>query len=160
MQFTIRKIEPKDTDVVYKLLIELALHEKIKDKLKLTPEKMQHDLFSDYADWHGFVVDNEEVGVIGFCLFTIANINRSYNTSPMLNIDDLYIKPAFRQYGLGKRLLAAIGNIAKECGIDRLELWCLKDNTLGQTFYQKCGGEKLSYLDVYCLTVDQLMVNN
>ncbi len=160
MQFIIRKIEPKDVDTVYKLLIELALHEQIKDKLKLTPEKMQHDLFSDYADWHGFVVDNEEVGVIGFCLFTIANINRSYNTSPLLHIDDFYIKPAFRQYGLGKRLLAAVGNIAKECGIDRLELWCLKDNTLGQIFYQKCGGEKLDYVDVYCLTVDQLMANN
>lgn len=156
MQFTIRKMEPQDIDTVYKLLIELALHEQIKDKLKLTPEKMQHDLFSDYADWHGFVVDNDEVGVIGFCLFTIANINRSYNTSPLLHIDDFYIKPAFRQYGLGKRLLAAIGNIAKGCGIDRLELWCLKDNTLGQTFYQKCGGEKLDYLDIYCLTVNDL----
>lgn len=157
MQFTIRKIEPQDVDTVYKLLIELALHEQIKDKLKLTPEQMQYDLFSSNADWHGFVVANEEVGVIGFCLFTIANINRSYNTSAMLHIDDLYIKPAFRQYGLGKRLLGAIGSIAKECGIERVELWCLKDNLLGQTFYQKCGGERLNYLDVYCLTVDNML---
>ena len=156
MQFTIRKIEQKDVTTVYKLLIELALHEQIKDRLKLTEEQMQHDLFSSNADWHGFVVANEEFGVIGFCLFTIANINRSYNTSPLIHIDDLYIKPAFRQYGLGKRLLAAIGNIDKECGIDRLELWCLKDNSLGQTFYQKMGGEKLTYLDVYCLSVDSV----
>lgn len=158
MQFTIRNIEPQDVDSVYKLLIELALDEQLKDRLQITPEKMQHDLFSAQGDWHGFVVANEEVGVIGFCLFTIANINRSYNSSPLIHIDDLYIKPVFRQYGLGKRLLAAVGNIAKECGIDRIELWCLKDNTLGQAFYQKMGGEKLNYLDVYCLTTDNLPI--
>ncbi|MGE3318530.1 MAG: GNAT family N-acetyltransferase [Candidatus Berkiella sp.] len=153
MQFTIREILPTDVDRVYSLLIELALNEKIKDRLKLTPEKMHHDLFSDQGDWHGFVVGNETVGVIGFCLFTIANINRSYNTSPVIYIDDFYVKPEFRQYGLGKGLLNIVKQIAIGAGIHRLELWCLKDNELGQTFYQKQGWEKLDMMDIYELSV-------
>jgi len=153
MEFSIRSIEPADVDRVYSLLIELALHEQIKDRLKLTPEQMQRDLFSNQGDWHGFVVTNETVGVIGFCLFTIANINRSYNSSPTIHIDDFYVKPEFRQYGLGKGLLNTVVQVAKNAGINRLELWCLKDNSLGQTFYQKQGWEKLDRMDIYELSV-------
>jgi ribosomal protein S18 acetylase RimI-like enzyme len=157
MIFDIRKINSEDIEQVFTLLIALARHEKIEDRFKLTKEKMRLDLFGPEADWHCFVVTTTSNEIIGFCLFSFANINRSFNHTPLIHIDDIFIKAKYRKYGLGKKLLEAIALVAKNNGIDRIELWCIKDNFLGQAFYQRLGARKLDFLDVYSLDVPALL---
>lgn len=153
MHFTIRKIEASDVEAVYSLLVELAIYEQIHEKLTMTAPIMAKALFSNSADWHGFVAVTPSQSIVGFCLFTIANINRCYNTSTMIHLDDFYIKPDYRQYGLGKQLISAVTRFAQERNIARIELWCLKKNESGQGFYQHLGAQKLDYIDVYCYSI-------
>ncbi len=155
MKIDIRKIKSHEVQPVFELLLQLARHEKIEDRMALTPQKMHEALFGEKADWNGLVITNDENDIIGFTLFTYANINRTYNATPLLFIDDIFIKPEYRKIGIGEKLLAALAKQAHERGIERIELWCLKDNQVGQSFYHKVGAKKLDYLDVYLLeTVD------
>ncbi len=157
MELTIRKIEPEEILSVYELLVQLARHEKIEDRLKLTPEKMQEELFGPKADWNCLVVSTSMNEIIGFCLFSFANINRSFNSTPLIHIDDFFIKSEYRKLGIGKQLLQSIAMIAFDRGIERIELWCLKDNDMGQSFYNKLGARKIDFLDIYQLNVTSLL---
>ena len=74
----------------------------------------------------------------------------------MIQIDDLYIKPDYRRNGLGEETLKKIGLIAKEKGILRIEMWCLKNNSIGQDFYKKYNARKIDHIDVFRFYVQDL----
>lgn len=157
MNFTIRPIKPQEINIVFELLVQLAKHEKIEDRLKLTPERMKKELFGTNADWNCLVVTTFANDIIGFSLFSFANINRSFNKTPLVHIDDIYIEPNYRKMGIGKKLLEAVAKMAIEKGFDRIELWCIKDNFIGQSFYNKLGARKMDFLDVYQFEVSSLL---
>lgn len=157
MVFDIRPVKLDEVNIVFELLVQLAVHEKIEDRLKLTPERMKEELFGTNADWNCLVVATQEQEIVGFCLFSFANINRSFNLTPLIHIDDIFIKSNYRKKGIGKKLLSAVAKKAYEHGIDRIELWCIKDNFLGQTFYNQLGARKMDFLDVYQLEVSSLL---
>ncbi|MBS0290820.1 MAG: GNAT family N-acetyltransferase [Proteobacteria bacterium] len=160
MEYIIRRIKEDEVKDLFKLLIELAQHEKIDDRLKITSDKMATALFGSNADWHCLVAVTSENEIIGFSLFTFANINRAFNLTPLLHIDDIFVKSSYRQLGIAKHLLVQMAEIANLQGIERIELWCIKDNVLGQAFYQRLGARKLDFLDVYQLEVQELIADN
>lgn len=158
MNMEIRDIQPQDIDQVFDLVVALAEHEKIRERLTLTSEKMQNDIFGPHADWHCLVALLSQE-IVGFALYSFSKTNRSVNPSDALFIDDLFIKPAYRQMGIGKALLKVLAKKAKEKQIARIELWCLKENALGQAFYQQLGAQKMDNLDVYRFQVSALDAN-
>lgn len=100
--YQIRNVKPADLAQLFHLLNELVKHEGTADRFKMTPTRLESELFGKNADWYCLVANNKEDQIIGFCLYTFANINRAFNTSPMIQIDDLYVCPAYRQMGIGK----------------------------------------------------------
>ncbi|HWQ71778.1 MAG TPA: GNAT family N-acetyltransferase [Desulfitobacteriaceae bacterium] len=52
-------------------------------------------------------------------------------------IEDLVVEDAYRGHGLGKKLLSAIEDWAREQGAKRLQLLADRDNTPALNFYQK-----------------------
>lgn len=58
---------------------------------------------------------------------------------PLINIHDLYIKPAFRGLGYSSRLLQKIEKIAQERGCCKLTLEVLQANKTAQGVYKKNG---------------------
>jgi ribosomal protein S18 acetylase RimI-like enzyme len=79
------------------------------------------------------------MNLMGFCLYTIANINRAFNMQPMIQVDDLYVSPPYRQAGVAQDLLRNLALIGKAKNIGRINIWCVSDNEIGQNFYQKIG---------------------
>lgn len=156
LDYQIRPIEQQDVEQVYRLLLDLAQHEKIADRLVVTPDKMKIELFDSIVDWHSEVVVIPNGTIIGFCLYSFANTNRAFNRTPLLNIDDIYVHPEYRTLGIGQKLLQSLSKIAKDKNIERIELWCIKKNMLGQLFYQRNGARKLD-VDVYQLSVQSLL---
>ncbi len=149
MEFIFSEIKPEDVTVVFTLVQELAVETKIADKFKMTKERMHKELFEAHADWNALVIKKDDQEIIGFCFYTIANINRAYHDGPVIQVDDFYIKPEYRRNGLGQSMLARIGQIAKEKGILRIEMWCVKSNTIGQNFYSKQKAKKADLVDIY-----------
>lgn len=153
----IRAVKIEDLDQLFIMLVDLAEHEGLTERFKLTRERLENELFGTNADWNCLVATDIHGKLIGFCLYSIANINRAFNLTPMIQIDDLYISPEYRSAKIGYKLVYQLALIAKSKNIARLNVWCVKDNEQGQKFYKKIGGEKLNFVDVYIVQIAKLL---
>ncbi len=150
INFTIREIKRQDLREVFQMLSCLVKYEKLEEKFKLSEKKMANYLFGKNHDWFCLVVqDLMDNCLKGFVLYTFSNINRAFHLSPLLQIDHLYIKPSYRNYGLGESLINELKNRAKIKGANRLEVWCLASNEIGNRFYKKTQAEKLDFINIY-----------
>jgi GNAT superfamily N-acetyltransferase len=77
----------------------------------------------------------------------------------MIQIDNLYIKSAFRKTGVGQQLLYELEWIAEQKNIRRIYVWCLKDNLHGKNFYEKMGAKNLDFFFVYKFFSEELLLN-
>lgn len=158
--FTTRQVKKTDLKSLFSMLKDLINHEGLTDRFKMTAQRLEEELFGKKADWHCLVAVDLEDNPVGFCLYTLANINRAFNTSPMIQIDDLYVKPTWRQSGIGQSLIVHLAQIAETRGIGRINAWCVRDNIEGQNFYRKIGAEKRDFVDIYSVQVKSLLKDN
>lgn len=149
MNYSIVDVRKEHLSQLFAMLIDLVKHENLFERFKLTRERLEQELFE--GDWHCLVACLEEKTLIGFCLYSYANINRAFNLSPMIQIDDLYVSPNHRRLGVGESLVNHLIALAKNKNISRLNVWCVKDNEQGQQFYKKIGAEKRDFIDVFSL---------
>lgn len=159
MEYQIRSVRPEELDQLFYMLVELVKEEDSFKRFKLTREQLEEELFRINADWHCLVAANLNEGLLGFCLYTYCNINRAFNNSSMIQIDDFYVKPQVRKLKIGHNLIEHLCLIAEKKNIGRLNVWCIKDNIIGQNFYQKIGAQKRDRIDVYSLQVIDFLKN-
>ncbi len=152
----IRPVTQDDLDSLFNMLVDLIHHEGLLDRFKMTRLRLEEELFGKNADWQALVASCNNT-LAGFCLYSLANTNRAFNSTPMIQIDDLYVHPDYRQMRLGQKLIRTLAQIAKNKGIERINVFCMKDNLQGQNFYQKLGAEKLDFMDVYKILVPDLL---
>lgn len=157
IKYSIRPVIPNDLDQLFDMLVDLVKHEGCFDRFKLTRERLENELFGGNADWNCLVAADLNEKVLGFCLYTFSNINRAFNISPMIQIDDLYVSPEARKAKIGQNLIRQLCWIAKEKNIGRLNVWCVKDNVIGQNFYRKIRAEKRDHIDVYSIQVNNFL---
>ena len=58
-------------------------------------------------------------------------------------LEDVYVRPEFRQRGLGRRLIEAVAQIGVERNCGRFEWTALDWNETALNFYDKLGAHKL-----------------
>lgn len=136
----IRPATPADSGLVFDLVHELAVYERLEADVDATPEMIAGALFGptprvfcDIAEWHGQPA--------GFALWF-------YNFSTFrgrhgIYLEDLFVRPAQRGHGLGKALLA---HLARRCvteNLARLEWSVLDWNTPSIDFYKAQGAVML-----------------
>ena len=75
---------------------------------------------------------------------------------PGLYLEDLYVKPKYRGYGLGLALFKRLAQIAldRECG--RMEWWVLDWNEPAIGFYESLGAKAMDDWTVYRLSEEPL----
>lgn len=145
---SIRSIKRGDIEKVLDHAYQLAVNTKSVSDFVLTKEKLNTGLFSDKVDWYGLVVTNNQE-IIASCLYSIVNTNRAFNSTPCIFLDILFVELEYQRLGIGGMLIKDLENIARENGIKRIELWCMKDNTKAIEFYKNKGAQKINLLDVY-----------
>jgi GNAT superfamily N-acetyltransferase len=132
----IRRVEPRDVPAVVRLAHELAEYERAPDECHLTDDQLTRALFGPSPAVFGHVaeVDGEIVGsAIWFLSFsTWRGVHGIY-------LEDLYVRPAHRGSGLGKRLLVALAEECVRNGYERLEWAVLDWNTPAIDFYKALG---------------------
>ncbi|MGD9719735.1 MAG: N-acetyltransferase family protein [Pirellulales bacterium] len=62
--------------------------------------------------------------------------------APIFILNDLFVDPAARRHGVGRRLLEAARDHARASGARRLELATQKTNTTAQALYESAGWVK------------------
>jgi GNAT superfamily N-acetyltransferase len=138
--FTLRAAEPRDVPAIVGLIAELAEFEQLTHLLQVTPESLQPHLFGPRPVAEAMVA---EVGgeVVAFALY-FTNFS-TFLGQPGLYLEDLYVKPAHRQAGIGKALLRHLGRLAAERGYGRFEWSVLDWNVNAIRFYEKMGATLL-----------------
>ena len=64
-------------------------------------------------------------------------------------LEDLYVKPEYRNKGIGKIMLSFLGKVAKDNNYGRVEWWCLDWNKSSIEFYKKMGAVPMDEWTVF-----------
>jgi GNAT superfamily N-acetyltransferase len=153
----VRSVRKADLDQLFSLLKELMEYDGLVDSFIMTRERLDAEFFGAKADWNSLVAADDMGKMTGFLTYTFANIHRANQTSPMLHIDDLYVRPEYRKTKIAYQLIQRLAKIAESKNIHRINVWCMRNNSLGQHFYQSIGCQKLDYVDVFSVPVQRLL---
>lgn len=135
----IKKVTKQSADALFKLIMEMAAHEKETDQVVNTPEKIRKNLVEDeQAQAYLIYVDGNLAGYFIY-FYTYS----SYLGRRNLYIEDIFIRPEKRGSGLGKQVLSHICAVAKREGCARVDWTCLDWNTNAMEFYHHMGADFL-----------------
>jgi GNAT superfamily N-acetyltransferase len=150
--FTIRFATSEDTPIILNLIRSLAEYEKLSHQVVATVESLHKWLFVEKMA--EVLIGEVNHQPIGFALF-FYNFS-TFLGKPGLYLEDLYIEPASRHLGYGKRFFTTLATIALERDCGRLEWACLDWNKPSIDFYQSLGARPLADWTIYRLDVPSM----
>ena len=136
----IRAAEPRDAELIFSLIVELAEYERAPHQVQGTPALLTEALFGANPCAEGLIAELDGRPA-GFAIF-----HGSFSTwecRPGIWLEDLYVAPAHRGAGVGYALLARVASIAEQRGCARLEWSALDWNALALEFYRRLGATRL-----------------
>ena len=151
-ELSFRHAEKDDAAKILWFIQELASYEKLLDEVIATEELLKEWIFEKKKAEVIFAVKGEEE--VGFALF-FHNFSTFLGRSGIY-LEDLYVKPEYRNRGYGKALLRQLARIALKRGCGRLEWWCLDGNRPSIDFYLSLGAEPMKDWTVYRMAGDTL----
>ena len=146
---TIRPAQSHEMGVVLGFIRELALYERLEGQCMASEAQLATALFGarPYAEVVFACLDGTPVG---FALF-FHNFS-TFLGKPGLYLEDLFVRPAARGLGIGKRLLVWLARTALERGCARLDWAVLDWNEPSIGFYHRLGGVALDEWTTFRLT--------
>jgi GNAT superfamily N-acetyltransferase len=145
----LRPARREDSPLILGLIRELAEYERLADEAVATEADIAATLFGEDpvpCCLLAFVGDE----AAGFALYF-----RTYSTflgRPGLYLEDLFVRPAFRRRGIGRRLLAELARTARNGGCGRFEWAVLDWNAPAIAFYESLGAVGMGEWTVYRLS--------
>jgi GNAT superfamily N-acetyltransferase len=153
MRTDIRPASLHDVPLILSLIRELAEYEKLSHEVSATEEQLRGTLFGDQPVAE-VAIASLDAQPVGFAVFF-----PNYSTFlglPGLYLEDLFIRPAARGFGLGRQILEYLARLAVDRGWGRMEWRVLDWNEPSISFYKKLGAEPLDDWTVFRVTGDAL----
>ncbi|HEY5884331.1 MAG TPA: GNAT family N-acetyltransferase [Pyrinomonadaceae bacterium] len=144
--FRIESASVGDIPLLVTFIKELASYEKLLQIVNVTEDRLRIALFGLQPRAHA---------VIGYCdqspvAFAIYFFNFStFEGLPGLYIEDIFVRPAFRGSGFGRRLFEFLAQRARQENCSRVELSVLNWNEHAIQFYKRLGGEPVTGWTVF-----------
>ena len=147
MTFSLRTGTPADIPAVLALIKQLAEYEKAPLEVSNTPEQMLIDGFSENPIFHLIVAEtsgnttlnNNQTETTILVGMAITYYRYSTWKGRVLYLEDLYILPEYRRFGLGERFFALLLEKAKQDKCQRVSWQVLDWNEPAINFYKKLG---------------------
>lgn len=152
-QIKIAPATPHDVPLILTFIRELAEYEKLAHHVVASHEDIQVALFGERPSVEAVIatVDDEPVGyALFFPTFS------TFLGKPGLYLEDLYVRPAARGAGVGRRLLEHLARIAVDRGWGRFEWSVLDWNEPSIAFYKKMGAKAMDEWTIFRLTGESL----
>jgi len=140
VSLTIRAARPEDGALIFALVRELADYEKLSAEVDASEEQIaaalfadQPRLYCDIAEW-----DGKAAGLVVWFL--------NYSTfrgRHGIYVEDIFVRPAYRQRGIGKALMARLAQRCVDEGYARFEWAVLDWNAPSIAFYKSIGAQVL-----------------
>ena len=143
----------RDVPLVLELIKALAEYERLSDEVEATEGRVRETLFGPHptAEVVLAYADGEAAGfAVWFHNYSTFLARRG------LYLEDLFVYPKWRGYGIGKALLKYLAQVAvtRDCG--RMEWAVLDWNELAIGFYRGLGAQPLDGWHVFRLTGEAL----
>jgi len=153
-QLSIRAVREQDVDLVLEFIRELAEYERLAHEMTATRADIHAALFGrrPYAEAVIGCIDGQPCG---FALF-FHNFS-TFLGRPGLYLEDLYVRPAARGRGLGRRMLAWLARLALERGCGRFEWAVLDWNEPALKVYRGLGARAADEWTIQRLTGEALV---
>jgi GNAT superfamily N-acetyltransferase len=148
-QIQIRPATPQDIPLLLAFIRELAAYEKLADEVVATEDDLHLALFGERPVIEAVIAskDNEPVAyALFFPTFS------TFLGKPGLYLEDLYVRPAARGFGVGRKLLEHLAHITVQRGWGRLEWSVLDWNEPAIGFYKKLGATAMDEWTIFRLT--------
>lgn len=153
-EFRIRPATEDDCELVLSFIRRLADYEKMLDEVVATVDDVNRELFGDKAIAH-CVIACEDDTPVGFA-FYFYNFS-TFLTRKGLYLEDIFIDPAYRGKGYGKKLMQYLANKAIEEKCGRFEWVVLDWNEPAIGFYEKIGANVLPNWRICRMTGESLV---
>ncbi len=130
----IRQAGPEDAPRVLEFIRELAEYERLSDKVTAEPADIAGALSDGRVGVILALVDGEPAGFALYFFNFSTFVGRSG-----LYLEDLFVQPAHRGLGIGRRLLESLAAIALDHGAERMDWAVLDWNAPAIAFYERLG---------------------
>jgi len=150
---TLAPATPADVPHILRFIRELAEYEHLAHEVEASEAQLDAELFG--PDPVARVVMAYANGAaVGYALYFF-NFS-TFLAMPGLYLEDLYVTPALRSRGIGRRLLAELAKVAVDRGCGRMEWSVLDWNESAIKIYRAIGAVPMSDWTVQRLTGDAL----
>lgn len=123
---------PGDEQGIMDLIHELAAYERAPEQVVNSADELSVHLFEEKICDALVALHEEEI--VGFALYFT---NYSTWKGKCLYLEDFYVKPEFRGFGIGAELFDRVVEIAKARGVKRMDWQVLEWNKPALAFYTK-----------------------
>ena len=134
-EVTIRHATPADAGTIVRLIRALAAYEKLLDQVRIEEADVLRDGFGPRPCFECLLAEIAGEAA-GFALYL--NDYSTFQGRSGIFVEDLFVCEAARGRGVGRRLLARLAAIARECGCGSLNLIVLDWNP-AREFYHRLG---------------------
>jgi GNAT superfamily N-acetyltransferase len=145
----IRPATSDDVPLMITFIHELATYEKLAHVVVTSEVDLYAALFGERPVIEAVIASVDDAPV-GYALF-FPNFS-TFLGKPGLYLEDLYVRPAARGIGAGRKLLEHLARIVVERGWGRLEWSVLDWNEPSIAFYKKMGAQAMDEWTVFRLT--------
>ena len=138
MDIEIRKIAESDLPTVFDLMTEFAEFEQLSANLEIKPSSYVDAMFGPNAFVEGLIA-LEGTEALGYALFYPCFA--TFRSLPGMFLEDLFVSEKARGKGIGDMLLRKVAKIAKDRGLQRIDLHVLEWNKAAIEFYKNRGAD-------------------
>ena len=149
----IRPAVPADAGLILAFIRELGEYERLSHEVVADEAGLAAQLFGERPRAEVLIAEVDGAAA-GFALF-FHNFS-TFVGKPGLYLEDLFVRPAFRGHGLGKRLMVRLAQIAVERDCGRFEWSVLDWNTPAIDFYRSLGATGMDEWTVQRVSGDTL----
>jgi GNAT superfamily N-acetyltransferase len=145
-EIQIRRATPLDVPIILTFIRELATYEKLAHEVVATDDDMHVALFGERPVIEAVIATKDDEPV-GYALFfpTFS----TFLGKPGLYLEDLYVRPAARGLGIGRKLLEHLARITVQRGWGRFEWSVLDWNEPSIAFYKKMGATPMDEWTIF-----------
>jgi GNAT superfamily N-acetyltransferase len=149
----IEQATDKDVPLLLTLIRGLAEYEKLSDRVSATEERLRTSLFGERPYAEAIIAyKNDRPIAYAIYYFTYS----SFQGLPRLYLEDLFVLPDSRGFGIGRQLLAFLAEKAVELRCCRIEWAVLNWNEPAIRFYENLGAQPMNDWTVYRLSGKRL----
>ena len=137
---SIRPITAAELPALLELIRELARFERLEHEVEATVESLHDSIFGPRPVAGALLAySGDQLAGYALYFFTFS----SFTGKPGIWLDDLYVRPAFRNQGYGRAFMEAVARIGVERDCRRFEWAALNWNSHALEFYRKLGARAM-----------------